>query len=102
MSQEDAMARIWSRFTLAVITSIVLSPTNTRAQPSPRFDELVRADFFAGIGGDEARLAKAMKLCEDTLAKAPRHAEAMAWHGSGLLFRAGQAFQRGNVSEGTD
>ena len=32
-----------------------------------RFDYLVRADFFAGAAGDEARLAKAIELREDML-----------------------------------
>lgn len=55
--------------------------------PPRRFDALVRADFFAGLAGDQVRFQKAMDLCERTLAKDPRHAEAMVWHGSGLLER---------------
>ena len=60
-----------------------------------RFDYVVRDDFFAGLRGDAARLARAMKVCEDLLAKNPRHAEALVWHGAALLIQAGQAFQRG-------
>ena len=61
---------------------------------SPRFVDLVRADFFAGMAGDQARFERAMQLCETTLAKNPEHAEAMVWHGSGILFRSGQAAQK--------
>ena len=65
-----------------------------------RFDMVVRADFFAGYAGDEARLQKAMALCESLLAENPNHAEALVWHGSGLLFQAGRAFQAGDPQRG--
>src|ERR1700730_1467701 len=65
-----------------------------------RFDYLVRADFFAGMAGDAAAMDRAMKVCEDALAKNPKHAEAMVWHGGGLVFKAGQAFRTGNVERG--
>ena len=60
----------------------------------------VRADMFAGLAGDTARFAKAMEACERTLARDPKHAEALVWHGSGLFFQAGQAFQRGDMATG--
>jgi tetratricopeptide (TPR) repeat protein len=69
------------------------------AQPQ-RFDLLVRNDFFAGFGGDLARLQKGMDACERTLAENPKHPEALVWHGSGLAFQAGQAFQRGDMKAG--
>lgn len=65
--------------------------------PPMRFDEIVRDDFFAGLGGDAVRLDRAMKRSEEELAKDPRHAQALVWHGSGLSFRAGQAARRGDV-----
>ena len=46
------------------------------------FDYKVRADFFDGLRGDTAALDRAIKLCEDTLAREPDHAEAMVWHGA--------------------
>src|SRR5215813_11117030 len=67
-----------------------------------RFDFLVRADFFAGFAGDQAALDRAMKVCEDTLAKNPNHAEALVWNGGGLVFRAGQAFTRSDIRTGTE
>ena len=73
---------------------------NSAAAAPQRFDYLVRADFFAGAAGDEARLTKAIELCERALADNPMHAEAMVWHGAGLLVRAGQAFQKGDMATG--
>lgn len=60
----------------------------------------VRADLFAGLGGDAARFTRAMEACERTLAREPKHPEALVWHGSGLFFQAGQAFQSGDMAKG--
>jgi tetratricopeptide (TPR) repeat protein len=70
------------------------------AQPPQRFDHLVRADFFAGLAGNEARLTKAIERCERALEINPQHPEALVWHGAALLVRAGQAFQKGEMSAG--
>jgi hypothetical protein len=70
------------------------------AVPTGRFDMAVRADFFAGFSGDMVRFDRAMALCESVLASEPDHAEALVWHGSGILFRAGQAFQAGDFQKG--
>src|ERR1700730_8741854 len=67
---------------------------------SERFDKVVRGDFFAGFAGDKAALDRGMKACEEKLAENPKHAEAMVWHGSGLVFLAGQAFQKGDFGTG--
>lgn len=67
-----------------------------------RFDFLVRADFFAGYAGDQAALERGMKACEDALAKNPNHAEALVWRGGGLVFLAGQAFQKGDIRKGVE
>jgi tetratricopeptide (TPR) repeat protein len=84
-----------------MLSVAVASMQIAAAQAAPqRFDYLVRADFFAGIGGDTARLDKAIALCERTLADNPKHAEAMVWHGAGVLVRAGQAFQKGDMATG--
>jgi tetratricopeptide (TPR) repeat protein len=69
-------------------------------QQPQRFDYLVRADFFAGLAGDEARMAKAQDLCERTLAGNPKHPEALVWHGAILFSKAGQAFQKGDLATG--
>lgn len=66
-----------------------------------RFDLLVREDFFAGLlEADEAALERAMRLCEETLARDPDHAQAMVWHGAGVILRARAAFQAHRRDEG--
>jgi tetratricopeptide (TPR) repeat protein len=67
---------------------------------SDRFDMVVRTDFFAGFAGDADRLAKGMATCERYLAANPNHAEALVWHGGGLVFRAGEAFRQGDAARG--
>ena len=67
------------------------------AQEPVRFDHKVREQFFAGLGGDGAALAEAMKISAATLAAEPEHAEAMVWHGSGLFFQSGALFQKGDM-----
>lgn len=73
-----------------------------QAGQTGRFDTRVREDFFAGFAGNQAAFERAMALCERTLQTDPNHAEALVWHGSGLLFRAGQAFGGGRMSEGEE
>ena len=82
------------------LLSLVLSSLQTGAQPANRFDMLVRADFFSGFGGDAERLARGMETCERVLRDNPSHAEAMVWHGSGLMFQAGTAFARNDGARG--
>jgi hypothetical protein len=97
-------------FTLLLAVSGVLAqspsapepPAATAGDRATRFDYLVRADFFAGMRGDRARFERAMKLCEETLAREPRHAEAMVWYGSGQLVLAGQSFQAGDRAKGRE
>jgi tetratricopeptide (TPR) repeat protein len=77
-----------------------LGPGDAAGQAPPaRFDYVVRDDFFAGLRGDTVRLDRAMKTCEEILARTPRHAEALVWHGAGLLVRARLAFEAGEVLE---
>jgi pentatricopeptide repeat protein len=73
-----------------------------QAQRPERFDERVRQDFFDGIRGDQAALDRAIALCETTLAKQPQHAEAMVWHGAGLMARSTGAFRTGDTAKGLD
>jgi tetratricopeptide (TPR) repeat protein len=65
-----------------------------------RFDLKVRNYFFAGFNGDTASLEKGLKICDDALAADPKNAEALVWHGSGLFYQAGQAFQNGDQQKG--
>ena len=71
--------------------------------PAPaRFDMAVRENFFAGFTGNAERLARGMARTERVLAATSDHAEALVWHGGGLLFLAGQAFQSGDTATGTE
>jgi tetratricopeptide (TPR) repeat protein len=80
-----------------------LEKTQNMAATSPeQFHYLVRADFFAGLDGDRKAFDRAMKLCEETLGSNPQHAQAMVWHGSGLLFLSGEAFQAQDVTKGLE
>ena len=54
------------------------------------------------MAGNRASFDRAMKVCEDALARNPKHAQAMVWHGSGLFFLAGRAFQAGDLNKGLD
>jgi len=65
-----------------------------------RFDLKVRTYFFTGFSGDKASLEKGMKMCEDALAADPKKAEALVWHGAGLYYESGQAFQQGDQQKG--
>ncbi len=72
------------------------------AAQDARFDTKVRNDFFAGFAGDKAALERGMKACESVLAADPKAAEALVWHGSGLMYLSGQAFQSGDQTKGMD
>lgn len=88
---------------LSVLFTLAAFAGQTSSQPadtSPRFDGLIRADFFAGLAGDEARLRKAIETCERALAANPKHAEALVWHGASVLVQAGRAFQKGDMATG--
>ena len=67
------------------------------------FDYKVRNDFFAGFAGDNVAFDRAMKAAEQAIADSPGDAaEAMSWHGSGLLAMAGKKFAQGDVSGGME
>jgi len=86
---------------ISLFVALVLAVVELALPPeTQRFDFVVRTDFFAGFSGDEARLQKAMEACETVLAENPKHAEALVWHGAGLLFRAGRSFQAGESQRG--
>ena len=66
-----------------------------------KFDDKVRNDFFAGFAGDKAALDRAMKTADEAIADSPDNsAEALAWHGAGLLFLSGPKFAQGDFANG--
>ena len=88
---------------IVYLSALTLAVTQ---QPSPaaapRFDFEVRADFFAGFTGDATRFARAMARCEEVLAQDPNHAEALVWHGAGLIAQAGALFEKGDAPKGME
>jgi len=96
---------------LALTSAATLAQQSTSPDPSPsaltasapdRFDLEVRTDFFAGFTGNVERLERGMAKSEAALATNPNHAEAMVWHGGGMIFKAGQAFRAGDTSTGME
>jgi len=85
-------------FKLIVLSLVGFSALSAQ----PRFDYLVRNDFFAGFGGDAAALDRGMKACEQVLTQNPKDAEAMVWHGGGLFYMSGQMFRKGDPSKGME
>ncbi|HEX8847430.1 MAG TPA: hypothetical protein VF791_22490 [Pyrinomonadaceae bacterium] len=85
---------------IAVRAQVSRTQEGNAPSPAPRFDALVRDDFFAGMMGDASRLERGMKFTEEILAVNPKHADALVWHGGGLLARAAQAYAKGDVSAG--
>jgi tetratricopeptide (TPR) repeat protein len=68
--------------------------------PRERLELKVRADFFAGMAGDDAAFARAMKVCDDALAANADDAEALVWRGAGHLFESGMAYRKGDMATG--
>src|SRR5271154_5417248 len=77
-----------------------LSTIRSAPAQDQRFDLRVRQDFFAGFAGDKEAMARGMQASEDALAADPKSAEAMVWHGSGVLSQATQSFQTGDQQKG--
>jgi hypothetical protein len=88
-----------NRVTIALGVVLATAPVPLLAQ---RFDNVVREDFFAGYRGDAARLARGMETCERALARDPKDAAALVWHGGGFFFQSGQKFRAGDVQSGMD
>lgn len=84
----------------AFLLSFVL--TLRSAQADERFDYMVRNDFFAGFGGDNAALERGMKKSEQAIQADPKNAEALVWHGAGLYYKGGQAFRNGDSNAGQE
>jgi tetratricopeptide (TPR) repeat protein len=86
--------------TMRISVIAVLMLTGGLVLAQQRFDDLVRGDFFAGVSGNKEALDRGMKKTEEILANEPNHAEAKVWHGSGLMTRSGEAFQKGDFQNG--
>jgi tetratricopeptide (TPR) repeat protein len=82
---------------LAFLVGFLSSSRSAPAQQ--RFDLKVRNDFFVGFAGDKDALARGMKACDEVLAADPKNAEAMVWHGSGVLAEAQGLFASGEMEK---
>jgi tetratricopeptide (TPR) repeat protein len=100
LMKSQILIRAKRLFSYAFPLLLVLSGIVLLARGQERFDLKVRNYFFAGFQGDNAALAKGMKLCEEALASDPKKAEALVWHGSGLYYQSGQAFRKGDQEKG--
>jgi hypothetical protein len=89
------------KFAIAGVLAFLIGFLSTiRSAPAQnRFDLKVRNDFFAGYAGDNEALARGMKACEAALAADPKNAEAMVWHGSGVLVEAQRLFASGDAQK---
>lgn len=87
---------------VAVVTmSLFLNFTFAQKQAEPRFDFLVRSDFFSAFAGNKEALQRGMAKCEEKLKTEPENADALVWHGAGLMFTAASLFQKGDFEKGT-
>jgi tetratricopeptide (TPR) repeat protein len=78
------------------------APAPPPAPRADRFDVEVRPLFFDGFQGNKEALDEGMKKAEEELARNPGNAEALVWHGSGLVFRAGRAFAKNDAKTGME
>jgi tetratricopeptide (TPR) repeat protein len=85
--------------TIAAAGSFLLG---TLSHAQQRFDHEVRNLFFAGFSGNESALREGLAKTEAVLKENPKHAEALVWHGGGLYYLAGQAFQKGDPQKGME
>jgi hypothetical protein len=85
----------------AVMMSLLLNFTLAQKQTEPRFDFLVRSDFFSAFAGNKEALQRGMAKCEEKLKTEPENADALVWHGAGLMFTAASLFQKGDFEKGT-
>ena len=80
---------------------IVIALAVGSAAQGARFDDTIRADFFAGFAGNKVAMERALQAAEAAIAADPQTAaEAMAWHGGGLMIVAGEKFRQGDFSSG--
>jgi tetratricopeptide (TPR) repeat protein len=82
------------------LAALLLIGSASLVPAQDRFDFKVRNYFFSGFAGDAASLEKGMKICEDSIAADPKNAQAMVWHGAGLFYESGQAFQKQDMQKG--
>jgi tetratricopeptide (TPR) repeat protein len=82
---------------IALIAMLLLLTAGMVAQEkSP--GRLAAADLIGALNGDTERFERGMKTIESFLALNPKDPEAMVMHGNGVMSRAGDAFQKGDMA----
>jgi hypothetical protein len=66
------------------------------------FNSELRDLYFSAFNGDSKAMETANKRAAERLAANPKDADAMVWHGVGVFFSAGHAFQTGDMDTGMD
>lgn len=87
---------------ILLTAAAVLSFSLSALYSAERFDQMVRADFFAGYSGNVEALERGMTRTAEVLKENPNHAEALVWHGGGLFYLSGQAFQKQDFAKGQE
>lgn len=88
--------------TYSIAFALVSTAVLPLAAQNVRFDYVVRNDYFAGFAGNREALTRAMAKTEAVLSNDPNHAEALVWHGAGLVFGSGDLFQKGEQQKGIE
>lgn len=94
------MPKSAARLLGAVALGLACTAVTAEDAKPDRFDHVVREDIFAGFNGDKERRDRGLKACEEALAKNPKNAEAMVWHGAALMQVAVEHFQKGDQKTG--
>jgi hypothetical protein len=79
---------------------ISIQAQQTGAIPPSKLSSGIEQDFRTGLGGNQEAFDRAMKSTEELLVGNPAHAEALAYHGSGLVSKSGKAFMAGDFQQG--
>ncbi len=86
----------------AFAVGLVASLRSETPAPPSGFKSELSGLYVAAMGGDAGSMQAANKRAAERLAANPKDADAMVWHGAGVLFSCGQAFQAGDMETGMD
>lgn len=86
---------------LSVVSPLTATAQQAGAIPPSKLAATIEQDFHAGMSGNQEAFDRAMKSTEELLVAHPAHAEALVWHGSGLVSKSGKAFMAGDFQQGS-
>jgi hypothetical protein len=82
---------------VTVIAMLLLLTAGVFAQEKSA-GKLAAADLIGALNGDTEKFERGMQTLESFLALNPKDPEAMVMHGNGVMARAGNAFQKGDMA----